>query len=303
MLARLALAVVSVVALAPPVTTAGPYAAPAVLPGLSPQTLTVRYAAARHEIERAVSTARRVRDRGRARDLSVLLSPGRSFLSFDARGAGRIVEVDGDLAGADRIAVVVPGAGNRIGGFDSWKFAGGAARSLYLRTKALDPAANVAVIAWLGYDSPAVVSRAAVTAGRAVHAATDLRGFVRDLKAVNRTAEIGLFCHSYGGVVCAKAAPGLPVADLALVGSPGTTADRAADLRTPARVWAARSTGDWIRHVPNIRFLGLGFGRDPISRSFGATVFDAGSGSHSQYFRPGSRSLRNLSLIALGQGA
>jgi hypothetical protein len=299
MLARLALASMSLATSVLPVTSAGPYAAPAPLPAMAPQTLTARYTAVRHEIERADATARRVH--GPA--LSALLNPSRTFLSFDARGTGRAVEVDGDLATADRVAVVVPGADNKLGDFDSWKFAGGAARALYLQARATDPGTKLAVVAWLGYDSPSTLSRTVLSAGRAERAAKDLRTFVHGLKSVNAAAPVDLLCHSYGTVVCAKAAPGLPVADIALVGSPGTTVAKAADLRTSARILAARSTGDWMGYVPNISFLGLGFGQDPTSLAYGATVFDAGSGTHSEYFKPGSPALRNLSLIALGRAA
>jgi hypothetical protein len=298
MLARLALASVSLVTVALPLTSAGPYAAPAALPALSPQTLTARYAAVRHEIERAAATSRRVH----GTSLSAFLNPARRFLSFDARGSGRAVEVDGDLATADRVAVVVPGADNDLGNFDSWKFAGGAARALYNEARAIDPGTRVAVVAWLGYDSPSVLSRTVLSAGRAERAAKDLRTFVHGLKSVN-AAPVDLLCHSYGSVICAKAANGLPVADIAMVGSPGTTVGKATDLRTPARVWAARATGDWTQYVPNISFLGLGFGQDPTSVAYGAQVFDAGSGTHSEYFKPGSLALRNLSLIALGRAA
>jgi hypothetical protein len=211
--------------------------------------------------------------------------------------------VDGDLATADRVAVVVPGADNNLGNFDSWKFAGGAARALYREARAIDPGTRLAVVAWLGYDSPPVLSRTILSAGRAERAAEDLRTFVHGLKFVNAAAPVDLLCHSYGSVVCAKAAPGLPVADIAMVGSPGTTVGRAADLHTRARIWAARATADWTQYVPNIRFLGIGFGEDPTSVAYGATVFDAGSGTHSEYFKPGSLALRNLSLIALGRAA
>ena len=158
-------------------------------------------------------------------------------------------------------------------------------------------------MAWLGYDSPPILSRTVLSADRAERAAEDLRTFVHGLKFVNASAPVDLLCHSYGSVVCAKAAPGLPVAEIALVGSPGTTVGRAIDLHTPARIWAARATGDWTRHIPNISFLGLGFGEDPTSVAYGATVFDAGSGTHSEYFKPGSLALRNLALIALGRAA
>jgi hypothetical protein len=49
--------------------------------------------------------------------------------------------------------------------------------------------------------------------------------------------------------------------------------------------------------------LGIGFGTDPMSPGFGARVFATGGGGHSDYFRPGSVSLRNLAWIALGDPA
>jgi hypothetical protein len=44
----------------------------------------------------------------------------------------------------------------------------------------------------------------------------------------------------------------------------------------------------------------VGFGTDPVSPAFGAHVFAAGPGGHSDYFRPGSVSLANLTRIVLG---
>jgi hypothetical protein len=38
-----------------------------------------------------------------------------------------------------------------------------------------------------------------------------------------------------------------------------------------------------------------------MSPSFGARVFAAGDGGHSDYFRPGSTSLTNLTRIVLGE--
>ncbi|MFC6884032.1 MULTISPECIES: alpha/beta hydrolase [Actinomadura] len=288
------------------------YAPPSVAPAapdLTAPALTSRYAAVRDDIGRARATAERVRDGGRARALSRFLAPGRTFLSFDARGEGRAVEVVGDLARADRIAVVVPGADGSLTNFDSWKWAGGGARALSRQAASSAPGTRLAVVAWLGYASPSTRSAAVLTAGRAGTGARELRRFVTGLHRVNGRAGIGLLCHSYGTVVCAKAgagagrdgAPGLPVDEIALYGSPGTTLDDAAGLRTRARVWAGRSGGDWTRFVPKIRFAGLGFGRDPVSPAFGAARFDAGTGPHSAYLKPGSPSLRNLALIALAR--
>lgn len=106
-------------------------------------------------------------------------------------------------------------------------------------------------------------------------------------------------------MVCGRAAPGLDVDDIALIGSPGTGVDTAAALHTRARVWAARGGDDWVAEVPHVRIdvLGttVGFGTDPMSPSFGARVFAAGEGGHSDYFRPGSPSLANLTRIVLGE--
>src|SRR4051794_7348067 len=44
---------------------------------------------------------------------------GRHFLAFDTRGDGTAVEVVGDLATADRIAVVVPGVDTTLATFTS----------------------------------------------------------------------------------------------------------------------------------------------------------------------------------------
>jgi hypothetical protein len=105
-------------------------------------------------------------------------------------------------------------------------------------------------------------------------------------------------------VVCGRAAPGLDVSDIVAFGSPGTGASSAAALRTPARVWAARGSADWIAYVPHtsVGLFGttVGLGPDPVSPSFGARVFRAGTAGHSDYFAPGSVSLANLTRIVLG---
>ena len=101
-------------------------------------------------------------------------------------------------------------------------------------------------------------------------------------------------------MLCGLAAPHLPVTDIAVVGSPGMDASSVRALRTTARVWAGRGTGDWIRYVPHVRFLGLGFGQNPVAPAFGARIFAAGDGGHSGYFKPGGIALRNLAYIALG---
>ncbi|MGH3240241.1 MAG: alpha/beta hydrolase, partial [Spirillospora sp.] len=165
---------------------------------------------------------------------------------------------------------------------------------------------RLAVIAWLGYESPSTLGTGVLTSGRADDGAPVLRDLLASVHRMNEHGRFALLCHSYGSVVCAKAAPHLaplPVDEIALFGSPGTTADNVAGLRTSARVWAGRAKGDWTRYVPHVRFAGLGFGADPVSPGFGALRFDAGTGPHSAYLKPGSLALRNLALIALGRAA
>ncbi|WP_214409010.1 alpha/beta hydrolase [Sphaerisporangium fuscum] len=229
-------------------------------------------------------------------------------LALLAPGPGdRRVEVFGDLATADRVAVIVPGSDVTLKTFDGgrrkwYSTPGGAARALTAQMGVTGPGVRTAVVAWLGYDSPRTYSLAAATDTVAAEGARALRRQVMDIRA--RTAvPITLLCHSYGSVVCARALPGLPVSDVAVVGSPGLGVARASALKSPARLWAGRGAEDWMRFVPSVKLGPLGFGADPVRPSFGARVFQAGTGGHSDYFQPGSLSLRNLALITLGRAS
>ncbi|MFI7124564.1 alpha/beta hydrolase [Nonomuraea sp. NPDC050153] len=335
--------------------------------------------------------------------------------------SGRLVRVYGDLATADRVAIIVPGADTTVATFDDGtKRPGGAARALLAEATRLAPGERLAVVAWLGYDSPRTLSLGVITSDAAVKGARELRRTVTDLHA-RTPAPIALLCHSYGSVLCARAIPGLPVADLAVFGSPGLDTPSATALTLPAhaaatlaqpahatatpaqpaqavttqaqpaqavtipaqpahatatpaqaahaadtaraagnargatgapsaqgapvaqgarharggaqsaqdaasprvtppsaavrsgaqggataataaplRVWAGLGESDWVRFVLKVKIGPAGFGADPMSPSFGARVFAVGSGGHSDYFTPGTPSLRNLTLIALG---
>ncbi|MFE6521131.1 alpha/beta hydrolase [Streptomyces sp. NPDC057794] len=277
---------------------------PAALAPLDASTLGEAYAANRANAAEAARMAAAHHDRDRAAADRRLAAPDRQLLAFDGRGSGRVTEVLGDLARADRVAVLVPGSDT---GIDTYGRFRAAATALHARLTRQAPAGTrTAVVAWLGYETPGTVSTSVTTTGRADRAAPHLRALVTDLRAVTgRTTSIALLCHSYGSVVCARAAAGLPVDDIALVGSPGTGAGSAAALRTRARVWAARGGDDWVEHVPHVRadLFGttVGFGTDPVSPAFGARVFSAGDGGHSDYFGPGSTSLTNLARIVLGE--
>ncbi|MEU4796248.1 alpha/beta hydrolase [Streptomyces sp. NPDC023327] len=276
-----------------------PAPAPAALGHVTARELPAAYEANRANAAEAARMAERYGARERAAGLRAMAAPGRHFLAFDGRGAGRTAEVFGDLADAGRVAVLVPGSDTSLDTYGRLR-----AGALALHREL---GADTAVVAWLGYETPGTVSPAVLTTGRADGAAPALRSFVADLHGVNARARVSLLCHSYGSVVCASAASGprpLDVADIALYGSPGTGADRAADLNTGARIWAGRGADDWIAEVPHagadLFGTTVGFGTDPLSADFGARVFPAGDGGHSDYLRPGSVSLHNLARIVRG---
>ncbi|MFD0339995.1 alpha/beta hydrolase [Streptomyces sp. NPDC127117] len=299
LLAALVAASVAVPVSGAAVPAAVPAPAPAAhvpLRTATPDALAERYAETRADIGAAERAAAGHGDHKRAAALHELADPGRRFLTFDGRDGGRSAEVVGDLSHAERIAVLVPGAGIDIDHY--WRLRNGA------RALRKELGGRSAVVAWLGYRTPTTVSPASLTSTRAIEAAPELARFIGELTRLRPAARTTLLCHSYGSVVCARAAHGLRVSDIVLYGSPGTGYRNAAALHTPATVWAGRGSGDWIAGVPHIElrlpFAGIGFGTDPVSPAFGAEPFEAGSGGHSDYLKTGSEPLRNMARIVAG---
>jgi len=274
-----------------------PAPAPSALPPLTaatPAALDARYAAHRADIRAAERMAAGHGDRRRAAVLRGMAAPARQFLSFDGRDGGRSVEVFGDLSRAARVAVLVPGSDTSLDRYGRLR-AGAVALEHQLGPRG-------AVVAWLGYETPGTVSPEVLTAGRADGAAPRLASFVGELATAAPRARISLLCHSYGSLVCARAASGLKAAGIVLYGSPGVGAHSVGQLHTRATVWAGRGAHDWIGGVPHVRipllFTTVGLGADPVSKGFGARRFDAGGGGgHSDYLKPGSVSLRTLARI------
>ncbi|MFE1247353.1 alpha/beta hydrolase [Streptomyces sp. NPDC058741] len=233
-----------------------------------------------------------------------LLEKGRRILAFDPEGSGRVAEVFGDLREADRISVVVPGVDTNLLTFQrtrrEYAAPAGMARSLYRAEREASPSTRTAVIAWADYTAPSGLGIESATAMRARNGAVRLNALVRALPG---SSPVSLFCHSYGSVVCGVAADELPgrVSDIAVAGSPGMRVERAAQLRTTARVWAMRDADDWIQDVPYLEVGGLGHGADPVSSGFGARVLSAaGAKGHAGYFEPGTASLFNFAEIGVG---
>lgn len=249
-------------------------------------------------------------------------APDRRLLTLDG---DRVIEVVGDLATARHVAVIVPGADTDRGTFDARGPASpaGAAHALYRSARRLQPDASLAVIGWLGYRTPRLLSTEVLTTERADEGARELRRWLAELTAALAArprsaapvpAHVSVLCHSYGSVVCTRAAGGPPsraaggagergtdVGEMVLFGSPGAVVSSVRALGTTARIWAGRAAGDWTSAVPGIRFLGVGFGPDPTDPEFGARRFAAGDLGHSGYFTPGGTALHNLTRIVLGR--
>jgi pimeloyl-ACP methyl ester carboxylesterase len=236
----------------------------------------------------------------------VIATTGRDFLAYD-QGRGTAVEAVGDLDTATRVAVLVPGVGTRLADFD--RGLGGVARrapavqarALYARMHAAEPAARVAVVAWLGYLPPSGLNLDAIREDRARAGARALVAFVRMLLAQRPGVAVTLVGHSYGALVAGLAARRLPqVHSLVVMGAPGMGVDRAADLGG-VRVYSALAPQDWMGRVPQVRLLGFGHGLRPSSPAFGATPLPtAGVAGHDYYLVPGRATLAATAEVALG---
>ncbi|HEU5160685.1 MAG TPA: alpha/beta hydrolase [Streptosporangiaceae bacterium] len=309
--------------LSPAARTALARRAPGVVGNLDGAPLRLRYAA---------------NERTARADGAVTASPGPSrgrLLAYDPRGDGKIAEVFGDLATARQIVVIIPGCGwtlskilasgrpdpataavnaagkvaDKVAGNAPGKVAGdvagaanpiAGARALLAEIRGREPAAQVAVVVWLGYDAPESIDQQAARSERAV---TGARALTRFLAGLPGDGPVTLASHSYGSIVAGRAARHNPrVTDVVALASPGMDTGSVSGLRTRARVWAARAPGDPIAFAPNVRIWRYGHGVDPVDPGFGALVFRTGSArGHGGYYLPGTESLRNLARIALGR--
>ncbi|WP_405440782.1 alpha/beta hydrolase [Streptomyces avidinii] len=252
----------------------------------------------------ALTPADRATATRRSHRFASLADPNRQILAFDPTGGGRVAEVFGDLARAERVSVIVPGVDTDVLTFERTQrrltSPVGMAESLYGAQRTAEPDRRTAVIAWAGYTAPTGVGMDAATGRMAVDGAVLLKALTTTLPG---DASVALFCHSYGSVVCGVAAHELPrrVTDVVVAGSPGMRAENVAELHTSARVWATRDEGDWIADVPHLEVGGLGHGADPVSPEFGARLLSsARAKSHTGYFAPGTDSMDNFARIGTG---
>ncbi|MFE0603044.1 alpha/beta hydrolase [Streptomyces sp. NPDC058892] len=289
---------------------------PLVVGNLDGVPVDTRYRANRRGLEKArlveearshdvaLTPADRAEAARRSHRFASLAEPGRQILAFDPTGGGRAAEVFGDLDGAERVSVIVPGVDTDLLTFERTQrrltSPVGMAEALYETERTAAPKSRTAVIAWAGYTAPAGVGVDAATGRMAFDGAVRLKALTVSLPG---NSSVALFCHSYGSVVCGVAAHELPrrVTDVVVAGSPGMRAENVAGLRTSARVWATRDEGDWIADVPHLEVGGVGHGADPVSPEFGARLLSsARARNHTGYFAPGTESMANFARIGTG---
>lgn len=233
---------------------------------------------------------------------TVLERPGRNLIHFEP-GERRVTAAVsiGDVGGADRVAVLLPGAGttieNSLGRHDAEMAA------LVADAGAISPASTAAV-SWLGYEAPQWNTelidpqRSVASTGPAAEGAPAL---VRTLEALqssrhgDRPPAVTLIAHSYGTVVASETLASGALTDggrpeaVVLMGSPGWAAP---DTTTPVYVAEAR----W----DPVADLGW-FGPDPSELPHAVGLPTDGISGHSDYLEPGSTSARSVSSVVVGE--
>ncbi|GGM42617.1 hypothetical protein GCM10011608_29120 [Micromonospora sonchi] len=244
------------------------------------------------------------------------------LLSVDPMGDGKAAVALGNPDTAGHTAVLVPGVGTELDGIR-----GLINRASLLQDRAIgqDPTGPpVAVVAWLGYDTPSIGTDI-VTApfgGKSEAGARALDGFVDGLRAAHdgghsRLTVIG---HSYGSTVLGEAAStgdGLAADDIIAVGSPGMRVDSANEFNVdPRHVWVGAAGDDtlvarpednarWLTGVPLIGgwaaagAVGI-HGPGPHLPEFGANVLDVDTSGHSGYWSPNSQILDSQAAVIIG---
>ncbi len=237
----------------------------------------------------------------------------RRLIGLDVTGEGRAVIAVGDIARADYVTYLVPGMFFGVDAqIEAWT---ATAEDLVdeqrARLEAAGEDASVAAVAWIGYTTPSLVNVASMELAREGRDA--LTSSLQGLRAARGDDQphLAILAHSYGSTAALLSLEehDVSVDALALVGSPGSPARHVSELHvTDGNVWVGAAEWD------PIPASGV-FGSQPASRAYGARLFSVAPGvdpatgeelsgavTHNDYFAAGSMSLRNLSLIAIGQG-
>lgn len=258
-------------------------------------------------------------------------SPPMFLLGVGDEGNGRAIVSYGNPDTSKNVSAYVPGLGTTLDG----DFADDTVRRAFQTAKgAYKYDQSTASLVWLGYDAPGFAEVASTA--DADKGAPAYRSFMEGVQATNesKNPHITAIGHSYGSLLVGTAARehgGIPgVDDIVLLGSPGTGAQTAGELNVgKGHVFAASAGNDPVSWLPAKSSL-IGpvpaivnaldddhwFGKDPVSKEFGATRMESGDGplplwlsgegptpAHSGYFDPerNPSTANNIAKIVAGR--
>ncbi|MDQ1581434.1 MAG: hypothetical protein QOD05_2209 [Microbacteriaceae bacterium] len=268
----------------------------------------------RLELGRQLDTLKKVQQAAK----SVKGGAKRTLVMLDTSGAPRAAVVIGDIAKAKYVSYLVPGMFFSVDEqLVDWA---STAQELYteqtswlrrlLGTSAATAMPGVATVAWIGYQTPALMNIGGLDL--ATQGADALDNAIAGLQATRIGNEpfISVMAHSYGSTAALLALQRdtVTVDALALLGCPGSDAQSASQLSVRNHnVFVAEAALDPVVHSAF-------FGSDPGSASYGASVMNVAGGidaldhqtlgasiGHNGYFSEGSESMRNLALIGIDQ--
>lgn len=242
--------------------------------------------------------------------------------TLDPRGVPRAALTIGDLDIADDVTYLVPGMLTWTAGNDAVPQWVDSARGLRRTQESYDPGSTHAVVAWIGYDAPSLLTEPSVRQARL--GGTYLAGELDGVRATRHgDPTINVVGHSYGTTVSSVALQQTHADRFVTLASAGLAVERRSDLQVPAgEMYSTEARGD--------RWADLGRGpsqhRTKPTAAFGTKLFDVGPdgvllGSHTHdsnpgvllsdghwmsdgdgYLSPGSHSLDSVAKITVGQG-
>ncbi len=217
---------------------------------------------------------------------------------------GRAIVSTGNPDKAQHTAIFVPGTGTVLTGVP------GQMDHVRRLQKAAEDEADgdsVAVVSWLGYETPNWLNGSVAETDRGDAGAPLLRDFTKGLRVAEGDngvcSHLTLMGHSYGTYVVGAAARdgGANADDIIALGSPGMGVDRASELNIdPKHVWVATAKDDFIQ-----TFTGTVFGEGPQYGVFGAQHIEVDTSGHGGYWDMGpggaSTTLDNQGRIIAGR--